>query len=181
MSDLLQQERVPCHRLRWQLQSLGLLICFLASGYTPPPERKDVQTTRASGTRGCPVPLGELSLIGKDLKTQQSRPNLLFWVSPQPTAPPPLLLVVVKNRDAKPIFEKKVEVRRAGYLFLPVQTELAAGENYRVVAGLLCQGSTQNAAILETSLTRVEKMTDWDKTIEELLATHEIPREMAPR
>jgi hypothetical protein len=106
-------------------------------------------------------------LVGQQLKTQKSRPTLLFWVNP--ASPAETLLVVVRKPDFPPLFEKRIEVRERGYYPITIQAELEPAQSYGVTAGLLCQERTNNAVVLETSLTRVGTATALDRRVEEIL------------
>lgn len=155
------------------MKHLCIALSFLLSIYTPTlartpvnvPPKEETQRTRAQGTRGCPIQLGELWLVGKELKTHWQEPILLFWLfAPQKTT---VLITVVdpNSEQTAPLFSQQLTISGTGYYPVKVQTELKPGIKYRVSAGILCQGSVANAKILETTITRVESETALDRTI----------------
>jgi hypothetical protein len=152
---------------------LSFLLAFLTflplpslagSDFSPPPTDENGQT-RAQGTRGCPVELGELVLIGKDLTTQRGDPTLLFWIETPQTATLAIAVDDPNPNRLTPVFFQKVTVKGSGYLPVKIPASLETGVRYRVVAGILCHGSVANAAILETSLTRVDAPTSLDRRV----------------
>lgn len=149
----------------WLTFLIWLPLPVLAGSDFRPPPRDENGQTRAQGTRGCPLELGELFLMGKDLTTQSSTPTLLFWVNTPQTA---TISIAVDDPDLnqfEPVFWQKVTVNGSGYLPIKIPESLEKGVRYRVVAGILCQGSVANAAILETSLTRVDAPTPLDQQV----------------
>ena len=144
------------------------LPVLAGSDFRPPPRHENGQT-RAQGTRGCPIELGELSLMGKDLTTQSSTPTLLFWVDTPQTATISISVDDPDLNQVEPIFWQKVIVNGSGYLPIKIPQGLEKGVRYRLVAGILCQGKVANAAILETSLTRVDAPTPLDQLVDSSL------------
>lgn len=152
------------------LINLGLFLTpLIASAQTQsfnPVSRERPQRIRAQGTRGCPRELGELELLGAQLlETQSSQPNLVFWVA---TKHPETILVTVTIPQQIPlVFSRKLTVDGTGYLPIKVEGNLERGVDYRLTAGILCNGSTTNAKALESSLRRVNAPTDFDRLISE--------------
>ena len=165
--DQLQNRLLFMHiRPVLKVLNLCLLSSLLSGGYLPP-DKGSEDTTKASGTRGCPVPLGELYLVGDQLETRKTRPILLFWVNPASSSES--LLVVVKDGNARPVFAEQIIIQEAGYYPLALSTDIKLEERYSVTAGLLCQEEINNAVVLETTLKRVRQITTLDRRIEEIL------------
>jgi hypothetical protein len=153
-------------RLSFWLAFLILLpLPSLAGSHFSPPPTDENGQTRAQGTRGCPIELGELYLMGKDLTTQLSKPTLLFWVDTPQTATISISVDDPDLNQLEPIFWQKVTVNGSGYLPVKIPQTLEKGIRYRVVAGILCNGVVANASILETSLTRVDAPTLLDQRV----------------
>ena len=107
--------------------------------------------------------------MGKDLTTQSSTPTLLFWVDTPQTATISISVDDPDLNQVEPIFSQKVIVNGSGYLPIKIPQGLEKGVRYRLVAGILCQGKVANAAILETSLTRVDAPTPLDQLVDSSL------------
>lgn len=133
--------------------------------YEPPEQQRDSERTSASSTRGCMVEQGELSLIGTDpLTTQLSQPILLFEI--KPASPEETFLIVVRDKDLNVVLERKIVISKQQYITIKLSSQLAKSENYKVVAGLLCDNKIRHAKILSVDLIKVDYETASDQLIQ---------------
>lgn len=134
-------------------------------GYEPPEQERDSQRTSASSTRGCMVKQGEISLIGSNpLTTQFPQPILLFEL--KPASPEETFLVVVRDKELKVVFERKLVVSKEQYITLKLPSKLVESEKYNVVAGFLCNNEIRHAKILTVDLIKVSYETKSDQLIQ---------------
>ncbi len=133
--------------------------------FSLPPDDEH-QQTRSQGSRGCPDSLGELILLsGKELKTQQPNPIILFWL--QTEQPQSILLVINETdiRQSQPVFEQKLVAQGKGYLPVKIQGNLVLGKSYRLTAGILCRDRPERASALTAQLIRVDRPTAFDQMV----------------
>jgi Domain of Unknown Function (DUF928) len=130
-----------------------------SGGRVPSGDDGDRSLGRASGSRGCPVELGELELVADnpaELKSTRDKPTLIYRV--RGTARPLDFLIVVADGDGNPVFERRIALPTRGgdeTIAVGLDKPLEIGQSYKVTAGLLCEGRRDRATVLTSFLTRI--------------------------
>nr|ADN18394.1 hypothetical protein Cyan7822_6713 [Gloeothece verrucosa PCC 7822] len=156
-----------------QLLTILFLISYLisGSGYSPPPTSGEAEKAKASSSRGCPVPQGDLSLLvssENSIETYYPRPNLLFEYNTGDREE--TFLFVIRDAELKPVYSQTIEIQGEGTLLIKVQADLFPNTLYKIVAGLLCQESVINAKALEVKLNRTNQITQLDQIVNQYLS-----------
>jgi hypothetical protein len=124
------------------------------------------QVTRTESKRGCPINLGELTLIGNQIKTNKNPPVLVFIAKPVQFEK--IIIAVGSIRHSVRVYYQEWTVSKEQIIWIDDLPKLNPNQEYQISAGIRCTGENYDKdKILQTSLTVVESTSEYDLKLDQ--------------